>query len=84
MAASFGSCTAQNTGASPLITSFRQRRLPVSIANLDNGENRQMSLTEWSLISEDREKQEVKKKKLDLMIEQVQQRYGANAIKKGQ
>ena len=59
------------------------RLIGVGISNLDKGENRQMTLLEWSQTSEIQTKQKEKEKKLDQMMEVIHKKYGNQAIRKG-
>ena len=59
------------------------RLIGVGVSNLDKGENRQMTLAEWAEISKEQETKREKSRKLDLMVENVQHRFGKDAVKKG-
>ena len=59
------------------------RLIGVGVSNLDNGENRQMTLLEWSQISKAQAEQREKTRKLDLMMENVRKKYGRDVMQKG-
>ena len=59
------------------------RLIGVGVSNLDNGENRQMTMDEWMQEAESQARRKERYKKLDLMMEQVQKKYGDDAIHKG-
>ena len=56
------------------------RLIGVGISNLDNGQNRQMEISDWLV----ERKQQEKQRKLDEMMNSVRERYGEMAIMKGQ
>ncbi|MBR2256438.1 MAG: DNA polymerase IV [Blautia sp.] len=59
------------------------RLIGVGISNLEHGENQQMTLLEWMQLNERQTRQKEKNDKLDRMLEMVQKKYGADALKKG-
>ena len=56
------------------------RLIGVGISNLDNGQNRQMDISDWLV----ERKQQEKQRKLDEMMSSVRERYGKMAISRGQ
>ena len=60
------------------------RLIGVGVSNLDNGENRQMTLDEWAAVHQSQVKQKERSQKLEHMLERIQKKYGTGAIRKGQ
>ena len=59
------------------------RLIGVGVTNLTKEENRQMDLFEWSKVSETTAVKKEKNRKLDTMMQQIQERYGKTAVSKG-
>ncbi len=55
------------------------RLIGVGVSNLDKGDYYQMDLAEWALRSQKSERE----KRLDLMLKQIQDKYGEGKVRKG-
>lgn len=60
------------------------RLIGVGVSNLDDGQSRQMDLTDWLGEKKRQEKRREKFRKLDEMMNSVRDKYGEKALRKGQ